>query len=212
MTLQVLGCETGRACGEFRHSILQDGSAFAIHDGWREVFPGRFKAVKPAAVALHTTMDVLCDAPTTVVLTPDTANEQAFVPEPAALRGRVLLAARRYVDLHSVRRVQVEDGYFLIRAKAGMHPQVIEAFRADGQRLESLRTKRLKAIHTPWPTRQRVARGVQWQVDGHPRCLRRSIRWHPRTQSVCSFLTNLPPKRYPLEVSCRAYNWRWQGE
>jgi hypothetical protein len=25
--------------------------------------------VKPAAVELHTTMDVLCDAPTTVVLT-----------------------------------------------------------------------------------------------------------------------------------------------
>src|SRR6266704_317519 len=56
-----------------------DGSSFAIHDGLREVFPGRFKVVKPAAVELHTTMDLLCDAPTTVVLTPDTAYEQAFL-------------------------------------------------------------------------------------------------------------------------------------
>ena len=63
MTLKVLGFEKGHAFSEFRHMILQDGSSFAIHDGLREVFPGRFKVVKPAAVELHTTMDLLCDAP-----------------------------------------------------------------------------------------------------------------------------------------------------
>src|SRR3989475_10939799 len=66
MTLTVLGFAKGRACAEFRHIVLQDGSSLAIHDGLREVCPGRFKVVKPAAVELHTTMDLLCDAPTTV--------------------------------------------------------------------------------------------------------------------------------------------------
>src|SRR5262249_17076467 len=141
MTLKVLGVDKGGAFSEFRHIILQDGSSFAIHDGLREVFPGRFKTVKPAAVALPTTMDVLCHAPTTVVLPPDTVNEQAFLPQPASLRGSVLLADRGYVDLHYLRRVQAEDGYFLIRAKAGMNPQVVEAFREDGKRLSSLRNK-----------------------------------------------------------------------
>src|SRR5215470_17121823 len=212
MTLKVLGFEKGRAFGEFRHIILQDGSSFAIHDGLREVFPGRFKAVKPAAVELHTTMDLLCDTPTTVVLTPDTANEQAFLPQPASLRGSVLLADRGYVDLHYLRRVQAEDGYFLIRAKAGMNPQVVEAFREDGKRLHSLRNKRLQAIHAKLPKRQRVELAVQWYVDGHPLCLRLILSWNPRTKSFCYFLTNLPPKRYPLEVICRAYKWRWQVE
>jgi len=212
MTLHVLGFEKGRAFGEFRHIILQDGSSFAIHDGLREVFPGRFKTVKPAAVELHTTMDVLCDAPTTVVLTPDTASEQAFLPEPASLRGSLLLADRGYVDLHYLRRVQAEEGCFLIRAKAGMNPQVVEAFREDGKRLHSLRNKRLKAIHTQLPKRQRVELGVQWQVDGDPLYLRLIISWHARTKSFCYFLTNLPPQRYPLEVICRAYKWRWQVE
>ena len=124
MTLKVLGFEKGRAFGEFRHIVIQDGSSFAIHDGLREVFPGRFKAVKPAAVELHTTMDLLCDAPTTVVLTPDTTSEQAFLPEPASLRASLLLADRGYLDLHYLRRVQDEGGFFLIRAKAGMNPQV----------------------------------------------------------------------------------------
>jgi hypothetical protein len=212
MTLKVLGFEKGRAFSEFRHIILQDGSSFAIHDGMREVFPGRFKVVKPAAVELHTTMDLLCDAPTTVVLTPDTANEQAFLPDPASLRDSLLLADRGYIDLHYMSRVQDAGGFFLIRAKAGMNPQVVEAFREDGKRLHSLRNKPLKTIHAKLPKRQRVELGVQWQVDGHPLCLRLVISWNPHTKSFCYFLTNLPATRYPLEVICRAYKWRWQVE
>src|SRR5438093_12667245 len=61
LSLKVLGFAKGRAFAEFRHIVIKDGSSFAIHDGLREVFPGRFKAVKPAAVELHTTMDLLCD-------------------------------------------------------------------------------------------------------------------------------------------------------
>ncbi len=98
MTLQVLGFEKGHAFAEFRHIILQDGSSFAIHDGLREVCPERCKVVKPAAVELHTTMDLLCDAPTTVVLTPDTTSEQTFLPEPTSLQASLLLADRGYVD------------------------------------------------------------------------------------------------------------------
>src|SRR5438094_9812529 len=212
MTLKVLGFKKGRAFAEFRHIVLQDGSSFAIHDGLREVFPGRFKAVKPAAVELHTTMDLLCDTPTVVVLTPDTTSDQTFLPEPAALRASLLLADRGYLDLHYMRRVQEEGGFFLIRAKAGMNPHVVEAFREDGTRLRSLRNKPLKAIHAKLPKRQRVELGVQWQIDGHLLCLRLILSWNPRTKSFCYFLTNLPPKRYPLEVICRAYKWRWQVE
>jgi hypothetical protein len=91
-------------------------------------------------------MDLLCDTPTTVVLSPDTTNEQAFLPEPASLRASLLLADRGYLDLHYMRRVHNEDGFFIIRAKAGMNPQVVEASR-DGKRLRSLRSKPLKTIH-----------------------------------------------------------------
>jgi hypothetical protein len=191
---------------------MQDGSSFAIHDGLREVFPGRFKVVKPAAVELHTTMDLLCDAPTTVVLTPDTTSEQAFLPAPPSLRASLLLADRGYVDLHYLRRVQDEGGFFLIRAKAGMNPQVLEAFREDGKRLRSLRNKSLQTIHAKLPKRQRVELVVQWHVDGHPLCLRLILSWHRRTKSFCYLLTNLAPRRYPLDTVCRAYKWRWQVE
>jgi len=212
MTLKVLGFAKGHAFAAFRHIVIQDGSSFAIHDSLREVFPGRFKAVKPAAVELHTTMDLLCDAPTTVVLPPDTTSEQAFLPEPTSLRDSLLLADRGYLDLHYLHRVQDEGGFFLIRAKAGMNPQVLEAFREDGKRLRSLRHKSLQTIHAKLPKRQRVELRVQWHVDGAPLCLRLILSWNRRTKSFCSFLTNLSSQRYPLEVICRAYKWRWQVE
>src|SRR5712671_4153775 len=212
MTLKVLGFAKGRAFAELRHIVIQDGSSFAIHDGLREVFPGRFKVVKPAAVELPTTMDLLCDAPPPGVLTPDTTNAQAFVPEPASLRASVLLADRGSLDLHSLRRVQDEGGFLLIRAKAGMHPQVVEAFREDGKRLRSLRNKPLKAIHTKLPKRQRVELVVTWQVEAYTLRLRLLISWNRRTQEFCYLVTNLPAKRYHLDMLYRAYKWRWQVE
>ncbi|HSX77231.1 MAG TPA: IS4 family transposase [Candidatus Saccharimonadia bacterium] len=212
MTLKVLGFAKGRAFAEFRHIVLQDGSSFAIHDGLREVFPGRFKVVKPAAVELHTTMDLLCDTPTTVVLTPDTTNEQAFLPEPASLRASVLLADRGSLDLHYLRRLQGAGGFCIIRAKAGMNPQVVEAFREDGKRLRSLRNKPLKAIHAKLPKRQRVELVVEWQVEEYPLRLRLLISWNRQTKEFCYLLTNLPAQRYPLDMIYRAYKWRWQVE
>ena len=212
MSLKVLGFAKGRAFAEFRHIVIQDGSSFAMHDALREVFPGRFKVVKPAAVALHTTMDVLCDAPTTVVLTPDTASAQTFFPEPAALRDSVLLADRGYLDLHYMRRVQDAGGFFLIRAKAGMNPQVVEAWREDGLRLRSLRNKPLKVIHAKLPKRQRVELVVVWQMEEHALRLRLLISWNRRTQEFCYLLTNLPAPRYHLDMIYRAYKWRWQVE
>ena len=212
MTLKVLGFEKGRAFAEFRHIVIQDGSSFAIHDALREVFPGRFKVVKPAAVELHTTMDLLCDAPTTVVLTPDTASEQTFLPEPAALRNSLLLADRGYLDLPYMRRILDAGGFFIIRAKAGMNPQVVEAWREDGLRLRSLRNKPLKVIHAKLPKRHRVELVVVWQVEEHPLRLRLLISWNRRTQEFCYLVTNLPATRYRLDMIYRAYKWRWQVE
>jgi hypothetical protein len=210
LPLTVLGFAKGRACAECRHIVIQDGSAVALHAGLREVFPGRFKAVKPAAVALHTTMDLLCDAPTVVVLTPDTASAQTFWPEPTALRASLLLADRGDLALHDLRRVQDAGGFLLIRAKAGMNPQVLAAFREDGKRLRSLRNQPFKAIHARLPKRQRVERVVTWQGEASTLHLRLLISWNRRTQAFGYLLTTLPAQRYALAMLYRAYTWRWQ--
>jgi hypothetical protein len=212
MVLKVLGFPRGRTFAAFRHLVIQDGSALAIHDALREVFPGRFKAVKPAAVERHATMDWLGDAPTTVVLTPDTTNAQAFLPEPASLKDSLVLADRGSLDLGSLRRVPDEHGFFLIRAKAGMNPQVIAAFREEGTRLRALRNQPLQALHAKLPKRQRVELLVRGQRDGQPLCLRLIVSWNCDHKTLCYLLTNLPAPRDTLEMICRAYQWRWPVE
>ena len=67
MPLQGLGGKKGCALAAWRRILMQDGNSLAMHDGVREVLPGRLTVVRPAAVALHTPMDLRCAAPTTVV-------------------------------------------------------------------------------------------------------------------------------------------------
>jgi len=212
MTRQGLGFATGRALAELRPIVLQEGRACALHDGVRAVFPGRCTVVQPAAGELPTTLALRCAPPTTVVLPPDTTHAQACLPAPASLRARVLLADRGSLDWHSRRRVHDEDGCFLLRAQAGMHPQVIAAFRADGTRRRSLRTKPLKAIQATRSQRQRVARVGAGQGEGHPLRLHLLISWNRRTQAFCDLVTNLPAPRSHLDMLDRAYTWRWHGE
>jgi hypothetical protein len=210
MTRKVLGFTRGRTCAEFRPIVIQDGSSCAIHEALREVFPGRFKAVKPAAVERHATMDWLCDAPTTVVLTPDTTNEPAFLPEPASLKDSLFLADRGDLDLGSRRRVPEEHGCLLIRAKAGRNPQGIEAFREDGTRLRALRNTPLHALDAQVPKRQRVELLVRWQGDGQPLGLRLIVSWNGDHTTFGALLTHWPAPRDTLAMICRAEQWRGQ--
>jgi len=98
LTWKVLGFEAGHALSAFNRLVIQDGSSFALHNALADIFPGRFNTVKPAAVALHCTMDLLQDAPITIVLSPDTDSEHAYLPEPESLRGDMFLADRGYLD------------------------------------------------------------------------------------------------------------------
>ena len=74
LVIRVLGVAPGGAFSEFRRIVIQDGSSFAIKDALKEVFPGRFKKVKPAAVELHATLDLLNESLSKVILTADTAS------------------------------------------------------------------------------------------------------------------------------------------
>src|SRR6266478_4897952 len=148
LTMKVLGFEAGQALSACKRLVMQDGSSFALHDALSQVFPGRFNAVKPAAVELHCTMDLLQDAPLTIVLSPDTDSEHEYLPAPESLQGALFLADRGYLDLTYLRDVDRHGGFFLVRGKAGLNPRVLNAFREDGQRIKSCQDRDLQAIIT----------------------------------------------------------------
>jgi len=212
LTRKVLGFEAGHALSAFNRLVIQDGSSFALHNALADIFPGRFNAVKPAAVALHCTMDLLQDAPITIVWSPDTDSEHAYLPEPESLRGDVFLADRGYLDLSYLRDIDRHGGFFLVRGKAGLNPRVRNAFREDGQRIKSCQDRDLQAIITKFPKRQRAELEVEWLMDHAPFRLRLIVSWHPETKSFDDLLTNLPPSQYTLNTICLGYKLRWQVE
>jgi Transposase DDE domain len=212
LTRKVLDFETGQAFREFNRVVIQDGSSFALHDALADVFPGRFRSVKPAAVELHCTMDVLQDAPLTIALSPDTDSEHDYRPAPETLTGDLLLADRGYLDLAYLRDIDRHGGFFIVRAKAGLNPHVLDAFREDGQRIKSCQGRDLKAIVSKFPKRQRTECQVEWSKDHDPFALRLIVRWNPETRSFDYLLTNLEPCRYPLNTVCLGYKLRWQVE
>jgi len=212
LTMKVLGFEAGQAFSEFNRLILHDGSSFALHAALAEVFPGRFNAVSPAAVELHCTLDVLQDAPITISLSPDTDSEHDYRPEPESLRGDVFLADRGYLDLTYLRDIDRHGGFFIVRAKAGLNPRVITAFREDGERLKSCQDRDLKAIVSKFPKRQRSALEVEWLIEGEPFRLRLIVRWNPETKSFDYLVTNLPQSKYDINMICLGYKLRWQVE
>jgi hypothetical protein len=212
LTMKVLGFEAGQAFSEFKRMVIQDGSSFALHDALAKVFPGRFNTVKPAAVELHCTLDVLQDAPITIALSPDTDSEHDYRPAPQSLRGDVLLADRGYLDLAYLRDIHRCGGFFIVRAKAGLNPRVLRAVREDGQPLKSCQDRDLKAIISKFPKCQRAELAVQWLLDGEPFHLRLIVRWNPETKSFDYLLTNLPQDKYPISIVCLGYKLRWQVE
>lgn len=212
LTMKVLGFKAGQAFSEFKRMIIQDGSSFALHNALANVFPGRFNTVKPAAVELHCTLDLLQDAPITIALSPDTDSEHDYRPAPQSLRGDLLLADRGYLDLAYLRDMHRWGGFFIVRAKAGLNPRVLRAVREDGQPLKSCQDRDLKAITSKFPKCQRAELAVQWLIDGEPFRLRLIVRWNPETKSFDYLLTNLSQDRYPISIVCLGYKLRWQIE
>ena len=210
LTMKVLGVEAGQALSEFSRIVIQDGSSFALHDALSQVFPGRFNAVKPAAVALHCTMDLLHDAPLTIVLSPDTDSEHDYLPAPESLQDALFLADRGYLDLTYLRDVDRHGGFLLVRGKAGLNPRVIDAVREDGKRVKSCQERDFQAIITTLPKKQRSALDVEWLIDHEPFRLRLIASWNKETQAFVSLLTNLPQARYDRHTICLGYKLRWQ--
>jgi hypothetical protein len=55
LCVQTLAPEGKAAVSRFQDIVIQDGSSFALENKLRDVFPGRFTTIEPAAVEIHAT-------------------------------------------------------------------------------------------------------------------------------------------------------------
>jgi hypothetical protein len=223
------------ACGiamRFSAIFIDDGSSFAVADALRDVFPGRFNKIKPAAVELHAHMDLLRNNLLRVTLAPDKQAERQFLPAPTSLpRGSLSLRDRGYIDVPYFEGLSESGAYLICRARTDLNPTIVRvlqgmpprvARRWQGKRLQNLRAKmprhdlellvswprpagrsvELRLVIRYVPPKQRAPKSVRAKGKTKRKSMSESWTW---------LLTNLPPSVSSLAVG-RLYRLRWQIE
>lgn len=211
LVVKVLGFKPKGPFSEFKRIVIQDGSSFAVKDTLREVFPGRFKTVKPAAVELHATFELLSESLLSVALTPDTTAERTALPAPEKLAGCLLLADRGYFSRHYFYELNAVGASFVVRAKTEIKPLAIEAISAKGKRIRALEGETLDERFLPKKGATDIQ--VSWKLrKGKVLHCRIIATWNPHTKEFQYLVTNLPRQGYAPEKVIAAYRLRWQVE
>lgn len=194
----------------FDDVLIQDGSSHAVHDALAEEFPGRFTKVSPAAIELHATMSLLNDQPVDISLAPDVVGEREFLPEPADLASKLLLADRGYQDIAYADAVRQAGGSFIIRCKNNLNPVVCTA-TAGGRRLRGAQGQNLRDLRDRLKGRD-ADLVVRWSRKGRLIEHRMVFLWNPHKLSHMVLLTNLDPSAFPPATVYAVYRLRWQVE
>jgi hypothetical protein len=199
----------------FSDIVLHDGTSLAVKDSLKNVWPGRFNKVSPAAIELHVTMSALDDNPISITLAPDKEAERAFGPAAEDIRGRLLLEDRGYQSRDFFRAVQKADGFFIVRGTKNIRPTIRQARDPSGQRLRSLR--RLEGKQLTWsvlPQRD-LDLDIEWGDGTATYTGRLVVFYRPTKRNKNAFVymhTNLDRSSFSTRDIGQLYRLRWQVE
>lgn len=193
----------------FEDIVIQDGTSFVVKPVLSATFPGRFKNVDPAAVELHATFSGFGDDIVRAVLSPDTAGERQYLPEPEELTDRLLLADRGYPSMDYFEKLDAAGASFVIRLTRSYKPRVL-AVHHKGATVP---------LPTPIPLQQFLRENPVGAFDldielrrGKHRYACRLIVLPGKEKWRTRLCTNLPRAQFPATLVARLYRFRWQVE
>lgn len=192
----------------FKHIFIHDGSSYAIKSNLKDIFPGKYKQ-GPAAVQLHTTMDLLEDEVTAVTIAPFSYADVNYLPKAKEIKNSLLLIDRAYLDFSYLHEVDTHQGFFIVRGKRHMNPVVEQAY--DNEKcIKKLIGKKLKQIKIP--KNRVIDLDVAWRILGGRINYRLVISWNTTTKAYLYLVTNLPRDKFTVDKILLAYRLRWQIE
>jgi hypothetical protein len=213
LATQMLDQKSRSTAGEFSAIFADDGSSFAVADGLRRVFPGRFTKIKPAAVELHAHMDLLSDSLVSVTLAPDKEAERQFLPPARSLPPKSLsLRDRGYIDLGYFEDLQKARAYLICRARSDLNPTILDVRGMPRRASRTWRGKRLQDLRKT-KLRKNLDLTVAWsRPNKRTLKLRLVIRYVAEKKSWTWLLTNLAEERFSADAIAQLYRLRWQIE
>jgi hypothetical protein len=209
LRVETLTPEGHTAVARFKDIVIQDGSSFAIKPALRAAFPGRFTTVEPAAVEIHATYSGFADEVSAIHVAPDAEAERQFLPDPATLTERLLLADRGYPSVAYFEAVRAAGGAFIVRLSRSHEPWVRRAW-AEGQRVNVTKPRRLSRFLAEHRGR-RLDLDVEY-TRGRRRVGFRVVVLPGREPAMTRLCTNLPRTPFSADLIARLYRFRWQVE
>jgi hypothetical protein len=211
LCIQTLAPEGHTAVSRFKDIVIQDGSSFAVKKKLRDVFPGRFTTIEPAAVELHATYSGFSDEVSAVEIAPDKEAERQFLPAASALKDRLLLADRGYPGVDYFEAVDEEGGAFIVRLTRSHDPWVRAAW-VEGKRIALTKPIRLSQF-VAQNSNRRMDLDVEYERDNGKRIVAFRVIVLPGNEKTMTRLcTNLPRTPFSLDLVSRLYRFRWQVE
>lgn len=212
MTRPVLSPGLGSKLAKFRDILLHDGSSFALKEGLKKEWPGRFTKLSPAAVELHVTMSAFEDNPIQITLAPDKEAERALGPKAEDLRDCLLLEDRGYEHRRFFLDMQSAGGFFIVRGNKAIRPIVRRAHDLHGRRLRHLEGKPLSWEALP---SRSVDVAIEWGKGAETyrgRLVALYKRGRRNEKTFVYLHTNLDRMEFSAHEVGKLYRLRWQIE
>lgn len=211
LCMHTLAPEGHAAVSRFKDIVIQDGSSFALKNRLRDVFPGRFTTIEPAAVELHATYSGFSDEVCSVEIAPDKEAERQFLPDPPTLNGKLLLADRGYPGVTYFEAIDEHGGNFIVRLTRSHDPWVRAAW-IDGDHMPLNKPTRLSCFIAQ-NAGCHMDLDVEYERDKGKRLVRFRVVVLPGNETTMTRLcTNLPRTPFSLDLVSRLYRFRWQIE
>ena len=209
---EVLRVTSDSPYARFERILIHDGTSFELKSGLASVFPGRFTTLKPAAVELHVSYELLSESLEQVTLTADTEAEVHHLPEPASLSGGLLLADRMFFVREYLSEVLSQGGDFLVKAKGTLNPIIRKAYRSDGKQIKTWAGKSLQQVKQRFRRHQPLDLLVSWPLSEGTLDARLIMTWDEENNCPRYLVTSLSRELFSLMQVIDGYRLRWQIE
>jgi hypothetical protein len=215
LTLPALEAIPESKLAMFKDIKIHDGTSFALKATLKVDYPGRFNRISPAAVELHITMSGFENSAETIVMAPDKEAERHYRPDPAEMKGSLLLGDRAFEDILYFVKLTDENAFFIIRGKKNIRPTIKEVRNADGVQARNLQHLVGKKLSHRTLPRECVDLVVEWTKGKTTYLGRLVIFYRPgrRNKKDYTYLhTNLDRDIFSHADVGTLYRFRWQIE
>lgn len=216
-----LGCGR-RARGRlarFASIMVADSTVVRLHRLLAGAFPGTRVHQAPAALKTHVVFAVAGAGKQTVKITPERCSDLRTLKLGPWVRGKLLVFDLGYFDYRLLARIDELGGYFIIRAKKGINPLIVDRHRKHRGRSIAVIGERLQPV---LEAIERAVLDVQVALDVRRRAYRgrrhttkaffRAVGVRDDRSDYHLYLTNIGPAALEPEDIGRTYALRWEVE